>query len=102
MIVRPGQGGPRDADRGGAAGRPEATFDDVKRWALFRALRLDGGDKARAAARLGIALKTLYNWLNRWGVLEDVPAAARTEEPDGGERETVLADPGPDPRGAGG
>lgn len=43
-----------------------ATFEDVRKWAVERALQLDRGNKPAAARRLGIALKTLYNWLNRW------------------------------------
>lgn len=41
---------------------PEASMDEIRRWALERALAYERGDKPRAARRLGIALKTLYNW----------------------------------------
>ena len=43
-----------------------ATMDDIYRWAIARALLLENGNKPRAAERLGIALKTLYNRLTRW------------------------------------
>ena len=37
---------------------------DVERWMIFATLQKCGGNKTRAAALLGVSLKTLYNRLN--------------------------------------
>ncbi len=47
---------------------PDATLDQVRRWAFDRALHLEGGDKKRTARRLGISLKSVYNWLTARGL----------------------------------
>jgi len=39
---------------------------DVERWMIFSTLRKCGGNKTRAAALLGVSLKTLYNRLNAY------------------------------------
>ena len=36
---------------------------DVERWMIYATLRKCGGNKTRAAALLGVSLKTLYNRL---------------------------------------
>jgi len=36
-----------------------------KRYVMF-VLRKNDGDKDKTAKDLGITLKTLYNWLNKW------------------------------------
>lgn len=39
---------------------------DVERWMIFATLQKCGGNKTRAAASLGVSLKTLYNRLNAY------------------------------------
>lgn len=39
---------------------------DVERWMIYATLRKCGGNKTRAAALLGVSLKTLYNRLNAY------------------------------------
>lgn len=39
---------------------------DVERWLIFATLQKCGGNKTRAAALLGVSLKTLYNRLNAY------------------------------------
>lgn len=41
---------------------------DVERWMIYATLRKCGGNKTRAAALLGVSLKTLYNRLNAYRV----------------------------------
>lgn len=43
----------------------DATLEEIRQWAVARALIVEHGQKPRAAKRLGISLKTLYNWLNK-------------------------------------
>src|SRR5690606_41019583 len=55
---------------------------DVERWMIFATLRKCGGNKTRAAALLGVSLKTLYNRLNAYraqGLLMDYPGAPESE-----------------------
>ena len=52
---------------------------DVERWMIFATLQKCGGNKTRAAALLGVSLKTLYNRLNAYraqGLVMDYVAAA--------------------------
>lgn len=42
---------------------------DVERWMIFATLQKCGGNKTRAAALLGVSLKTLYNRLNAYRAL---------------------------------
>jgi DNA-binding NtrC family response regulator len=47
---------------------------DVERWMIYATLKKCGGNKTRAAALLGVSLKTLYNRLNAYradGVVMD-------------------------------
>lgn len=51
---------------------------DVERWMIFATLRKCRGNKTRAAALLGVSLKTLYNRLNAYraqGLAMDYAAA---------------------------
>jgi DNA-binding NtrC family response regulator len=51
---------------------------DVERWMIFATLQKCGGNKTRAAALLGVSLKTLYNRLNAYraqGLVMDYSAA---------------------------
>lgn len=55
---------------------------DVERWMIFATLRKCGGNKTRAAALLGVSLKTLYNRLNAYraqGLLMDYPGAPESD-----------------------
>ena len=52
---------------------------DVERWLIFATLQKCGGNKTRAAALLGVSLKTLYNRLNAYraqGLVMDYVATA--------------------------
>ena len=52
---------------------------DVERWMIFATLQKCGGNKTRAAALLGVSLKTLYNRLNAYraqGLVMDYAATA--------------------------
>lgn len=58
---------------------------DVERWMIFATLQKCGGNKTRAAALLGVSLKTLYNRLNAYraqGLVMDYDAATETEADD--------------------
>ena len=52
-----------DPVREGPAHRPLSPMEHAERTAILEALRLHGGNKARAAAALGIARATLYRKL---------------------------------------
>ena len=45
------------------------SLDAVKRAHVLEVLRNHGGNKTRAASALGINVKTLYNNLEKWGIL---------------------------------
>jgi len=66
---------------------------DVERWMIFATLQKCGGNKTRAAALLGVSLKTLYNRLNAYraqGLVMDYPVtAARDIEITGMHAELV-------------
>ena len=52
---------------------------DAERWMIFATLQKCGGNKTRAAALLGVSLKTLYNRLNAYraqGLAMDYDASA--------------------------
>ena len=44
----------------------DTNLADVERWMIFATLQKCGGNKTRAAALLGVSLKTLYNRLNAY------------------------------------
>lgn len=55
---------------------------DVERWMIFATLQKCGGNKTRAAALLGVSLKTLYNRLNAYraqGLVMDYAATAQRD-----------------------
>ncbi len=58
-----------------AAPPVEMTLDDLERIHILRCLNHFEGNKTRAAQSLGITIKTLYNKLHRYGILE------KAEEP---------------------
>jgi two-component system response regulator FlrC len=56
-------------NRGRAKGElPTLDIDELEKLAIEAALKQHAGDKKAAAATLGIALKTLYNKLDRYGL----------------------------------
>ncbi|MGK5695228.1 sigma-54-dependent Fis family transcriptional regulator [Streptomyces sp. URMC 128] len=57
-----------DAVREGPAARPLSPMEHAERAAILEALRLHGGNKARAAAALGIGRATLYRKLRGYRV----------------------------------
>ncbi|HLS80359.1 MAG TPA: helix-turn-helix domain-containing protein [Steroidobacter sp.] len=62
---------------------------DVERWMIFATLQKCGGNKTRAAALLGVSLKTLYNRLNAYraqGLTMDYEYAVGGEHRDGREQ----------------
>jgi DNA-binding NtrC family response regulator len=61
MRDRPSQG----TDIGARAGMSMA---EIEKRALEATLRLTGGDKQRAAAILGIGLRTLYRKIKEYGI----------------------------------
>jgi len=61
--------------------RPSPTVDEVIRRYVLARLKANGGSKRATAAECGVALKTLYNWLQRWQEMEwrERDEAARRE-----------------------
>jgi DNA-binding NtrC family response regulator len=58
---------------------------DVERWMIFATLQKCGGNKTRAAASLGVSLKTLYNRLNAYraqGLVMDYAATVGRDPRD--------------------
>lgn len=54
--------------------RDSRTLDDIEREAILDALLSSAGDRAMAAARLGISTRTIYNKLSRYrGDVPDAP-----------------------------
>jgi DNA-binding NtrC family response regulator len=45
-----------------------ATMDELERCSLIAALEAYGGNRRRAAARLGVSLRTVYNMISRHGL----------------------------------
>ena len=77
--------------RGEVRGAPElavlhvpvgTNLADVERWMIFATLQKCGGNKTRAAALLGVSLKTLYNRLNAYRAHGLVMDYASTAERD--------------------
>lgn len=71
--LAPGRGARLAERRQAASAAPVAlripvgtNLDDVERWMIFATLRQCAGNKTRAAALLGVSLKTLYNRLNAY------------------------------------
>ena len=47
------------------------TLEDAEKEHVLEALRLSGGNRTRAAERLGIQRRTLYKKLERWGLVHE-------------------------------
>jgi DNA-binding NtrC family response regulator len=67
---------------------------DVERWMIFATLQKCGGNKTRAAALLGVSLKTLYNRLNAYrtqGLAMDyeLPGSDGHEDPGRDDHDAV-------------
>jgi two-component system, NtrC family, response regulator AtoC len=59
---------PTTARQVSAAAAPSGSLEDLERAAIERALAECGGNRRRAAERLGIGLRTLYDKLKRYGI----------------------------------
>jgi hypothetical protein len=74
------------------------TLEEIKRAAVFAALQRHRGHKPTAAAELGIALKTLYNMLDRYAV-DDEAKRCRDIDPScqpAGDVLNIIRDAGSD------
>jgi two-component system response regulator FlrC len=60
-------GGPADAAPH-AEHVPDKTLEQLEKMAIEQAISLEGGNRKRAAARLGIGLRTLYDKLRRYDI----------------------------------
>lgn len=49
---------------------PNMPLNEVERYHILRALDFYGGNKTKTAQSLGITIKTLYNKLHRYGILQ--------------------------------
>jgi DNA-binding NtrC family response regulator len=68
-AILPAQARARDAPVGDGEVNLPDVLAEVARGHLRRALEASGGNKSRAAARLGLAShQTLTNWMERYGV----------------------------------
>ncbi|HZI12056.1 MAG TPA: sigma-54 dependent transcriptional regulator [Myxococcus sp.] len=50
---------------------PDLTLEELERRAIEQAIAAEGGNRKRAAQRLGIGLRTLYDKLRRYGMREE-------------------------------
>jgi two-component system response regulator FlrC len=50
---------------------PDLTLEELERLAIEQAIAAEGGNRKRAAQRLGIGLRTLYDKLRRYGMREE-------------------------------
>lgn len=55
------------------------TIDEITRLHVLRRLRHFQGNKGQTAASLGVCLKTLYNYLNRYAIRSGKEADRGTE-----------------------
>jgi DNA-binding NtrC family response regulator len=58
--------GPNASSSAGAGPGAPPTVSELERGAIVRALAATGGNRRRAAAQLGIGLRTLYDKLKRY------------------------------------
>jgi DNA-binding NtrC family response regulator len=59
---------PAESDRSDFAFPPDATAADVEKELILRTLDRTGNNKAEAARRLGVSVRTIRNKLNAWGI----------------------------------
>lgn len=57
------------------------SLAEAERWIVVATLKQCGGNKTRAAATLGLSLKTLYNRLHAWRAEDERKARAGGEDP---------------------
>jgi DNA-binding NtrC family response regulator len=62
---------------------PSLRLEELEKLAIVAALRRHGGDKKAAAAELGIAFKTLYNKLDRYGLRNPSEEQNASAQPKG-------------------
>ena len=55
------------ASQGGPPTLPDVSLEELERLAIEHAIAVEGGNRKRAAERLGIGLRTLYDKLKRYG-----------------------------------
>ncbi len=67
-----------------------ATLADAERKIIVATLRRCGGNKTRAAAMLGVSLKTLYNRLNDYRLADGDTAASPADEPGTADMSTDV------------
>lgn len=59
---------------------PGHSLDEVKRHYVLTELRRLRGNKMKTARSLGVNVKTLYNMLRKWGILDEPIDASEEEE----------------------
>jgi DNA-binding NtrC family response regulator len=59
---------PRASEKSDFAFPPDATAADVEKELILRTLDRTGNNKAEAARRLGVSVRTIRNKLNAWGI----------------------------------
>jgi len=76
----------------GGAVRTGVPLAEIERQVILATLQQNHGDKRKTAAMLGIALKTLYNRLKRYGGATAPGAAADAGETGDGDEPDMTAD----------
>jgi hypothetical protein len=74
---------------GGALARG-LTLDELEREYIERVVRAEGGNKTRAAQKLGLDRKTLYRKLEEYSAATSLADAHQVDELDSGEKTPPL------------
>jgi two-component system response regulator HydG len=77
-VIDPSCLAPEVSSREFLAGEPAGSLGslvDAERHLIFASLAHFGGDKRKTAAALGVSLRTLYNRLRAYRVVEKIPSA---------------------------